>query len=91
VIHVLGRVVRDLCPTLYKCDPLLGMSVFSCVLCLLPFDSNIKIVIKSDVYELPLPSSVKPGLGNYCTIVHQINFVLPRLLEIYIPNFAPGN
>ena len=66
-----------------NCDALLGMSVCSAVFLSASFNRNIKIVIKSDVYELPLPPSVKPGLVNCCDVVHQMNFVLPRLLEIY--------
>lgn len=73
---VFVKGVRKKC----NCDALLGMSVFNSVFCLLPFNRNIKIVIKSDVYELLLLSPVKPGLGNYCAIVHRINFLLSNLL-----------
>jgi hypothetical protein len=65
-----------------KCnyDALLGMSVFNCVVSLLPFNRNMKIAIKSYVYELPLPSPVKPGPGNCRAIAHRISFVLSHLL-----------
>jgi hypothetical protein len=60
-----GAAEKTLCyvsETESNCDALLGMSVFDCVFCLLLFNRNVNIVIKSYVYELPLPSSVKPAL-----------------------------